>query len=146
MAKAAKERVESPTLGLGYNKRVIEGDRMLWIIFIVLVVISILVVYSSTAKMAYDVSSSMTTADSLRQQIMLVVMAIPLLFVIHKIDYIIYMYDFQSSSLMATRTTRRIFTTRRGQLVTLFPCIHGRSLSMRHMSRMFFSLVSLYLL
>jgi cell division protein FtsW len=37
--------------------------------------------------MAYDISSSMTTADSLRQQIMLVVMAVPLLFVVHKIDY-----------------------------------------------------------
>jgi cell division protein FtsW len=87
MAKAEREHEESPRLDAGPIKRVIEGDRMLWIIFIVLVVISILVVYSSTAKMAYDISSSMTTADSLRQQIMLVVMAIPLLFVIHKIDY-----------------------------------------------------------
>ena len=87
MAKAAKESVESPKLGIGHNKRIIEGDRMLWIIFMVLVVVSILVVYSSTAKMAYDISSKTTTADTLRQQIMLVVMAIPLLFVVHKIDY-----------------------------------------------------------
>lgn len=91
MAKAAKESTESPKLGLGHNKRIIEGDRMLWIIFMVLVIVSILVVYSSTAKMAYDVSSKMTTADTLRQQIMLVVMAIPLLFVVHKIDYKHYM-------------------------------------------------------
>lgn len=91
MAKAIKESEESPKLNIGGMKRVIEGDRMLWIIFIVLVVISILVVYSSTAKMAYDVSSTMTTADTLRQQIMLVVMAIPLLFVVHKIDYKYFM-------------------------------------------------------
>lgn len=81
------EAVEGAEQLLNHRKRVIEGDRMLWIIFMVLVVVSILVVYSSTAKMAYDISSSMTTADSLRQQIMLVVMAIPLLFVVHKIDY-----------------------------------------------------------
>ncbi len=87
MAKAAKESVERPKLGIGHNKRFIEGDRMLWIIFIVLAVVSILVVYSSTAKMAYDISSKTTTADTLRQQIMLVAMAIPLLFVVHKIDY-----------------------------------------------------------
>ena len=88
MAKAATHREESGAEEiLNRHKRVIEGDRMLWIIFMVLIVVSILVVYSSTAKMAFDISSKMTTADSLRQQIMLVVMAIPLLFVVHKIDY-----------------------------------------------------------
>lgn len=88
MAKADTHREESGAEELlNKHKRVIEGDRMLWIIFMVLIVVSILVVYSSTAKMAFDISSTMTTADSLRQQIMLVVLAIPLLFVVHKIDY-----------------------------------------------------------
>ena len=88
MAKADTHREESGAEELlNRRKRVIEGDRMLWIIFMVLIVVSILVVYSSTAKMAFDISSKMTTADSLRQQIMLVVMAIPLLFIVHKIDY-----------------------------------------------------------
>lgn len=82
-----REVVESAEQLPSSRKRVIEGDRMLWIIFMVLAIVSILVVYSSTAKMAYDISSSITTADSLRQQIMLVVLAIPLLFVVHKIDY-----------------------------------------------------------
>ena len=90
MATKSEERAEGAER-LSSHKRIIEGDRMLWIIFMVLVVVSILVVYSSTAKMAYDVSSSMTTADSLRQQIMLVVMAVPLLFVVHKIDYKFFM-------------------------------------------------------
>ena len=89
MAKRVEDReaVDGAEQLLNQRKRVIEGDRMLWIIFMVLVVVSILVVYSSTAKMAYDISTSVTTADSLRQQIMLVVMAVPLLFVVHKIDY-----------------------------------------------------------
>lgn len=73
------------------NRRIFEGDRTLWIIYTVLLVISILVVYSSTAKMAYDISSKMTTTDSLRQQIMFVVLAIPTIFMVHKIDYKVFM-------------------------------------------------------
>lgn len=73
------------------NRRIFEGDRTLWIIFTVLLVVSVLVVYSSTAKMAYDISSKMTTTDSLRQQIMFVVLAIPTIFMVHKIDYKVFM-------------------------------------------------------
>ena len=74
-----------------YLKRsIIEGDRTLWIIFAVLIVISILVVYSSTAKMAYDITSKMTTTDALRNQIMFVILAIPLIYSVHKIDYRIF--------------------------------------------------------
>jgi cell division protein FtsW len=53
----------------------------------VLIVISILVVYSSTAKMAYDITTDLSTTDSLRQQLMYVVMAIIIVFVTHKINY-----------------------------------------------------------
>ncbi|MBR2429436.1 MAG: FtsW/RodA/SpoVE family cell cycle protein [Alistipes sp.] len=92
MAKAQIDRDEEMMDEMPQRRiSVFEGDRMLWIIFMVLLVVSILVVYSSTAKMAYDVSSTMTTADSLRQQIMLVVLAVPLLFVVHKIDYKYFM-------------------------------------------------------
>lgn len=77
-----EERLRTPIL---------EGDRALWIIYAVLIVISILVVYSSTAKMAYDVSSNLTTTESLRQQIMLIlVMSLPVIFVTHKINYTFY--------------------------------------------------------
>ena len=76
---------------LATNRRILEGDRTLWIIYAVLLVVSILVVYSSTAKMAYDITSDMTTTDSLRQQLMLVVaMSIPVIFVSHKINYTFY--------------------------------------------------------
>lgn len=75
------------------SSRIFEGDRTLWIIYAVLIVVSILVVYSSTAKMAYDVSSHLTTTESLRQQIMYVlVMSLPLIFIAHKINYNVYRY------------------------------------------------------
>lgn len=73
------------------GSRVFEGDRTLWTIFWVLISISILVVYSSTAKMTYDVGSNMSLFDALQKQMMYVMMAIMLIFVVHKIDYKVYM-------------------------------------------------------
>jgi cell division protein FtsW len=70
---------------------ILEGDRTLWIIYAALIVISVLVVYSSTAKMAYDIGSSLTTTESLRQQIMLIlVVSIPVVFICHKINHNFY--------------------------------------------------------
>ncbi len=51
------------------------GDRVLWIIIAVLAVISILVVYSSTAKMAYDAHTARTTYHFLRQQVMVLILS-----------------------------------------------------------------------
>lgn len=83
-AEAAEELLTS-------RRRILEGDRTLWIIYGVLLVVSILVVYSSTAKMAYDITSRMTTTDSLRQQLMLVVaLSMPVIFIAHKINYTFY--------------------------------------------------------
>ncbi len=53
--------------------RLFTGDRVLWIIVAALAVISVLVVYSSTAKMAYDAHTARTTAHFLRQQLLLLV-------------------------------------------------------------------------
>ena len=77
----------SPSDLLDKRRRIFEGDRTLWIIYAVLIVISILVVYSSTAKMAYDITSDLSTTESLRQQIMQVVIAVMITFIGHKIDY-----------------------------------------------------------
>lgn len=85
--KSNKSGGVSPNELLERRQSIFEGDRTLWIIFAVLIVISILVVYSSTAKMAYDVTTHLTTTDSLRQQIMLVIMAAVIVFVFHKINY-----------------------------------------------------------
>ena len=38
----------------GPTRRWLTGDRVLWVIVFVLATVSVLVVYSSTAKMAYD--------------------------------------------------------------------------------------------
>ena len=85
--KSKKGGDVSPEELLASRRRILEGYRTLWIIFAVLIVISILVVYSSTAKMAYDITSDLSTTDSLRQQIMLVVMAVLIVFITHKINY-----------------------------------------------------------
>ncbi len=45
------------------------GDRVLWIIIAALAIVSILVVYSSTAKMAYDDAAIKSTSQFLQQQI-----------------------------------------------------------------------------
>ena len=90
MSKESENRGGDTTLD---RRPVLEGDRTLWIIYAVLIVVSILVVYSSTAKMAYDVSSRLTTTESLRQQIMhVLVMSLPMIFIAHKINYNIYRY------------------------------------------------------
>ncbi len=98
MSREMSEEIQADAVGreaaaemLNRNRRRLEGDRTLWIIYAVLIVVSILVVYSSTAKMAYDISSDMTTTDSLRQQLMLVMtMSLPVIFIAHKINYTFY--------------------------------------------------------
>ena len=52
----------------GPKFRLFTGDRVLWIIVATLAVISVLVVYSSTAKMAYDAHTARSTAHFLRSQ------------------------------------------------------------------------------
>lgn len=86
-ATDAAQGSEAAQRTLAARRRIIGGDRVLWVIFTALVVVSILVVYSSTAKMAYDISSRFTTTQSLRQQIMLVLLCIPAIVLIHKVDW-----------------------------------------------------------
>ena len=69
------------------QSRVFEGDRTLWIIFTVLMVVSILVVYSSTAKMTYDAASNMSLFDALQKQVMYVMLSVFAIFITHKISY-----------------------------------------------------------
>ena len=69
------------------QSRVFEGDRTLWIIFTVLIVTSILVVYSSTAKMTYEVASNMSLFDALQKQVMYVMVAVFVIFITHKINH-----------------------------------------------------------
>ena len=70
--------------------RIFNGDRVLWIIVAALAVISVLVVYSSTAKMAYDAHTARTTAHFLRQQLMLLVVSLLIMVAVQKINCRIY--------------------------------------------------------
>ena len=69
---------------------VFTGDRVLWIIIAALAVISVLVVYSSTAKMAYDAHTARSTAHFLRQQLLLLVGSLLIMVAVQKINCRIY--------------------------------------------------------
>ncbi|MCM1151253.1 MAG: FtsW/RodA/SpoVE family cell cycle protein [Alistipes sp.] len=70
--------------------RLFSGDRVLWIIVATLSVISVLVVYSSTAKMAYDAHTARTTAHFLRQQLLILGGSLFLMLVVQKINSRVY--------------------------------------------------------
>ncbi len=63
------------------------GDKVLWVIIAVLAIISILVVYSSTAKMAYDANTIRSTSSFLRQQFFLLFVGICALLIAHKVNF-----------------------------------------------------------
>ena len=68
------------------------GDRVLWIIVATLAVISVLVVYSSTAKMAYDAHTARTTAHFLRQQLFILGGCLFVMLAVQKINSRVYNY------------------------------------------------------
>lgn len=68
------------------STRRLAGDRVVWVITAVLAVISILVVYSSTAKMAYDAHTMRTTAHFLHQQLMMLFLGICGLLVAYRLN------------------------------------------------------------
>ena len=67
-------------------RRLLGGDRVLWVIIISLMIISVLVVYSSTAKMAYNARMASSTAEFLRSQLFLLVLCMVAIFVVHRIN------------------------------------------------------------
>ena len=83
-ANACGETAEKPKF------RLFTGDRVLWIIIAVLTVVSVLVVYSSTAKMAYDAHTARTTAHFLRQQLMILIVSLVVMVAVQKINCRIY--------------------------------------------------------
>ena len=70
--------------------RIFTGDRVLWIIIAALAVISVLVVYSSTAKMAYDAHTVRSTSQFLRQQLMILVFSLIVMVAVQKINCRVY--------------------------------------------------------
>ena len=67
-------------------KRLFGGDRVLWVIIIALMTISVLVVYSSTAKMAYMPSSGSSTTEFLHSQLGLLALCVVVLFAAHRFN------------------------------------------------------------
>jgi cell division protein FtsW len=67
-------------------KRLFGGDKVLWVIIIALMVISLLVVYSSTAKMAYMPNSDSSTTVFLRKQLFMLVGCVIIIFIVHRIN------------------------------------------------------------
>lgn len=70
-------------------ERLFGGDRALWIIIATLAVVSILVVYSSTASMAYRKAGGDTT-HYVMNQIKFILMGFAVVFVTHRINYQVY--------------------------------------------------------
>lgn len=70
--------------------RLFTGDRALWIIIALLLVISVLVVYSSTAKMVYAGSSDKGTYAYMFKQMLFVVVSLAGILFVHKWNYQVY--------------------------------------------------------
>lgn len=70
--------------------RLFGGDRVLWVIIAALLTISVLVVYSSTAKMAYSYTSSVSSTEFLKTQIGLILLGGVALIVTHRINSRVY--------------------------------------------------------
>ena len=71
-------------------KRLFGGDRVLWVIITALMTISVLVVYSSTAKMAYMPSSGSSTTEFLHSQLGLLAFCVVVIFVAHRFNSAFY--------------------------------------------------------
>ncbi len=89
--------------------RFFSGDRVLWVIVAVLAVISVLVVYSSTAKMAYDPNSARTTAHFLRQQFFILLFSLGIMFLVQKINCRVYSWLAQPAYLLSVLCTVAVY-------------------------------------
>lgn len=72
--------------------RTFRGDKVLWITALVLAIISVLVVYSSTAKMAYAASTLRTSAHFLRDQLLILALSMAALMFVYRINSRVYNY------------------------------------------------------
>ncbi len=89
--------------------RLLAGDRVLWIIIAVLAVISVLVVYSSTAKMAYDAHAARSTAHFLRQQVMILIVSLFVMLTVHHINSRIYNFFARPVYLLSILATIAVY-------------------------------------
>ncbi len=83
MAKTVENQQEEP----GFWGKLFTGDRALWTIIALMMVISILVVYSSTAKMVYQGASDTGTYSYMFKQIFFVMLGLGIILLVHKVDF-----------------------------------------------------------
>lgn len=82
MAKTVENQEEK-----GFWGTLFTGDRPLWTIIALMMVVSILVVYSSTAKMVYQGASDTGTYSYMFKQIFFVMMGLGAILLVHKVDF-----------------------------------------------------------
>ena len=70
-------------------RELVGGDKSLWIVILILCVFSILVVYSSTASMAYK-NLDGDTSHYLVRQIRFVLLGLSCIYIFHQINYQVY--------------------------------------------------------
>ena len=70
----------------GFFDRFFSGDRVLWVIIAILSIASLLVIYSSTASMAYRKAGG-DTAHYFLQQLKFIVLGFAAMIAVHRIDY-----------------------------------------------------------
>ncbi|MFI3331927.1 MAG: FtsW/RodA/SpoVE family cell cycle protein [Rikenellaceae bacterium] len=70
--------------------RLIFGDRVLWVIVAILSIVSVLLVFSSTAKMAYDVTESASPFKYLFLQLAFLIFSLAVMAVMHRFSVKLY--------------------------------------------------------
>ncbi|MCL2561791.1 MAG: FtsW/RodA/SpoVE family cell cycle protein [Rikenellaceae bacterium] len=90
-----------------FKGRIFGGDASLWIIIAALAIISVLVIYSSTAPLAY--SRSQQTSFYMLNQLRFLLLGFGVMFVVHRFDYQSY-----------SRYTRPLFFAALGLMVLTF--------------------------
>jgi len=78
--------IQGPFRGLGSKTR---GDKVVWSLVVLLVLVSLLVVYSATGSLAYKMYKG-NTEVYLFKQIMFIVIGIAVIYFAHKVNYTIY--------------------------------------------------------
>ena len=99
----------------GSRLNLFAGDKLLWTIIAVLATVSLLVVYSSTAKMTYNAYGG--SANYLQKQVIMLIIGAILLFVAHRINCRVYMrfaWLFYVAALVLTCATYFVGSTANG--------------------------------
>ncbi len=74
----------------GHGVQLLYGDKVLWVIVAMLSIISILLVFSSTAKMAYDITENSSPVRFLTLQLFYLIVSLIIVILLHRFSVKIY--------------------------------------------------------